>query len=118
MIKSMTGFSKAEINESGVNVAVEIKSLNGRYLEMSCRMPKNLQHKENEIREIIRKSMNRGSVSVNIYVELDETQKQFTLNQTAALHVFNELNELRKTTKIKDAVRLEHLLHFFSEFYP
>jgi uncharacterized protein (TIGR00255 family) len=49
-------------------------------------------------------------------VELDDTQKQFTLNQTAALHVFNELNELRKTTKIKDAVRLEHVLQFSQNF--
>lgn len=112
MIKSMTGFSKAEFSEEGMFASVEIKSLNGKYLELNCRMPRNLQHKENEVREIVRKYLTRGTVSINITLEIDSVKKSLSLNPEIAKHIYEQLNGLRKELKIKEAVKLEQVLSF------
>lgn len=108
----MTGFSKAEFSEEGMFASVEIKSLNGKYLELNCRMPRNLQHKENEVREIVRKFITRGTVSINITLEIDSVKKSLSLNPEIAKHIYEQLNELRKELKIKEAVKLEQVLTF------
>jgi len=116
MIKSMTGFSRAELQENGINVSVEIKSLNGKYLEINCRLSKSIQTKENEIREIIRKYINRGTVSININVETDLSKNSFKLNTDAAKLIYNQLENLRKDIKIKEPVKINDLMSLSSYF--
>lgn len=114
MIKSMTGFSRAEFSEDGMYASVELKSLNGKYLELNCKMPRNLQHKENEIREIVRKFITRGTVNVNINIEIDSVKKSVTLNSEVAQHIYEQLNNLRKELKLKETVKLDQVLSFSS----
>ncbi len=116
MIKSMTGYSKTEINENGIAVTVEIKSLNGRFLEISCRMPKQLQHKEIEVRELIKSQLIRGSITININIEQQEAEQSFNLNFDAAEACYNTLNELRKRLKIKSVVDMKDVLVFADKF--
>lgn len=116
MIKSMTGFSRADLQENGINVNVEIKSLNGKYLEINCRLSKSIQTKENEIREIIRKYINRGTVSVNINVETDLSKNSFKLNSDAAKLIYNQLENLRKDIKIKEPIKITDLMSLSSYF--
>jgi uncharacterized protein (TIGR00255 family) len=116
MIKSMTGFSRAELQENGINVSVEIKSLNGKYLEINCRLSKSIQTKENEIREIIRKYINRGTVSININVETDLSKNSFKLNTDAAKLIYNQLENLRKDIKIKEPIKITDLMSLSSYF--
>ena len=112
MIKSMTGFSKAEVNENGIHATVELKCLNGRYLDINCKMPRSIQHREFEIRELLRRSITRGTLTVNITVESDVALSNFALNENAAKNIYNSLNGIRKKLKIKEPVSIEHLLHF------
>jgi len=116
MIKSMTGFSRADLQENGINVNVEIKSLNGKYLEINCRLSKSIQTKENEIREIIRKYINRGTVSVNINVDTDLSKNSFKLNSDAAKLIYNQLENLRKDIKIKEPIKITDLMSLSSYF--
>jgi len=116
MIKSMTGFSKAEFTEEGMTASVEIKSLNGRYLELNCKMPRSLQHKENDVREMVRKYINRGTVSVNITLELESIKKIFSINNNVVNHIHEQLNDMRKDLKMKEAIKIEHILNFSSYF--
>ncbi len=53
MLSSMTGYGKSEIRKDGILVSVEVKSINSRFLEISLKLPKILQSKEFEIRELI-----------------------------------------------------------------
>jgi uncharacterized protein (TIGR00255 family) len=115
MIKSMTGFSKAEITENGINAVVELKCLNGRYLDINCKMPRNIQHREYEIRELIRHSVTRGTLTVNINVEQDAATGKFALNENAAKNIYNSLNGIKKKLKIKEPVTIDNLLHFSSQ---
>ena len=116
MIKSMTGYSKAEMKENSTTVTVEIKSLNGRFLEISCRMPKQLQHKEIEVREIIKSQILRGTLSININVEEEAAEQTFNINLDAAEACYNTLNDLRKRLKFKSVVDMKDVLVFSNQF--
>ena len=55
MVTSMTGYGQCELTEGPIAVSVELRSVNNRFLEVSVRMPRELNHREPEIREIVRK---------------------------------------------------------------
>lgn len=116
MIKSMTGFSKIEKSNDKINVSVELKSLNGKNLELNFRMPKYLNEKEIELREIFRKKIFRGTVSVFINIEDKINSEKFSFNNNIASTIFNELQNTRKELKIKETIKLEHLLKYSDHF--
>jgi uncharacterized protein (TIGR00255 family) len=117
MIKSMTGYSRIETSENGVTALVEIRTVNGKNLDISPRLPKSLQHKEIDIREMVRHALMRGSVNVNITVEtVAEESHLVTLNEAKAEAYFAEIDKLRKKFKMRDAVKLDHLMNFTDMF--
>lgn len=69
MIKSMTGFGRAEVSFEQKKFTVEVKSVNHRYLDMNIRLPKRFNTYENEIRNIIKKYATRGKVDMYISYE-------------------------------------------------
>lgn len=116
MILSMTGFSKADINRKGLKVTAEIRSVNGRGLDVNLRLPKSLADKEFEIRDRIKKVISRGSISINLYTEADTTSKEFNLNTGLAKGIKDELDACRKELKIKETIKMEHVLQFSNFF--
>ena len=78
MIKSMTGFGRAEIQDNDRKFTVEIKSVNHRYLDFNIKMPKKLSFFENAIRGVLKEYMQRGKVDVFITYE-DLTQSNVVL---------------------------------------
>lgn len=69
MIKSMTGFGRAEVAFEQKKITVEVKSVNHRYLDMNIRMPKRFNAYESEIRNIVKKYAARGKVDMYISYE-------------------------------------------------
>ncbi|MGE5479834.1 MAG: YicC/YloC family endoribonuclease [Chloroflexota bacterium] len=116
MIKSMTGFSKGEASESGNRAVVEIKSLNGRYFELNCKLPRGFQHLEGEIRELARKGVSRGTLTINAQIEQEPGAQGFKIDENAAKNCFDALDGLKKSLKMKSAIGLEDVLHF-SDFF-
>jgi uncharacterized protein (TIGR00255 family) len=116
MIKSMTGFSKTEATGEGIKVTTEIKSLNGKGLDLNFRIPRQIQHREMEMREFFRNNVSRGSLTVSISVEADDTSApKFAINKEVADECYNELNAMRKQFKIKEAINMQHMLAFASQ---
>jgi uncharacterized protein (TIGR00255 family) len=66
MIKSMTGYGQGSITNSRASVSIEVKSLNSKFLDLSIRIPKLLNEKEPDIRNLISEKLERGKVSVTI----------------------------------------------------
>ncbi|HSW46515.1 MAG TPA: YicC/YloC family endoribonuclease [Phycisphaerae bacterium] len=62
MIQSMTGYGEAQHTEDGVSYALEVRSLNGRYLKISIKLPETLSLFEPEVEKLIRGRLTRGSV--------------------------------------------------------
>lgn len=69
MLKSMTGFGRFEASEGDRKVTVEIKSVNHRYLELGIKVPKKLNFLEGDIRNELKKYVERGKVDVFITYE-------------------------------------------------
>jgi uncharacterized protein (TIGR00255 family) len=107
----MTGYGKSEVRKDGIFVSVEIKSVNSRFLDISLRLPKILQSKEFEIRELIRQKISRGKVTASVELEIDSSiQPPIKVNFDIANALVKELKQLKKKTKVKGKIKLEHLL--------
>ncbi|MFP4529414.1 MAG: YicC/YloC family endoribonuclease [Candidatus Kapaibacterium sp.] len=117
MISSMTAFSKNESNEAGITVTIEIKSLNGRFLDINCKMPRTLAHKELEVRDIVKTTLNRGTININMYIEFTDPTKEYSMDRQLAANIFSDLSELKKELKLRENVKIEHLLNFSNHFY-
>ena len=113
----MTGFSKVEAREKGINLTVELKALNGRFLEINCKIPRTLSLKEYEIREMIKSNIQRGSIYIGINIESDPASKQNLINENAAEGYFNALKRLKKKLHINEPVKFSELLTFSNNFY-
>ncbi|WP_274957934.1 YicC/YloC family endoribonuclease [Millionella massiliensis] len=69
MIKSMTGYGRAERHTDQRKITVEIKSLNSKQLDLSTRIPSIYREKEYEIRNTVSKAVGRGKVDLFVTVE-------------------------------------------------
>jgi uncharacterized protein (TIGR00255 family) len=70
MLKSMTGFGKAECLLPSKKITIEIKSLNSKQIDTSTRLPAIFKEKELEIRQMLSKSLERGKVECTLHYEL------------------------------------------------
>lgn len=78
-------------------------------------MPRNIQHREYEVREIIRNSVTRGTLTANITIETNASTGGFALSENAAKNVYGSLNSIRKKLRIKEPVSMDNILHFASQ---
>lgn len=117
LIASMTGFGRAEVTKRGITVLVEVRSVNSRYLEVSSRLPRTLTQRENDVRELVRSNVSRGKVNLSVTVETESNGvSPLKINTSSAKAYYKLLNDLRKTVKMKEQVKLQHLLTFSEVF--
>jgi uncharacterized protein (TIGR00255 family) len=82
-IKSMTGYGKARNLESGIELTIEIRTLNSRFLDIYFKLPKMYQEFEAKLKEIILKDIKRGRVEVYIQrLQLQESVNNFKMQQS------------------------------------
>lgn len=68
MVRSMTGFGRAEKVFGGMEVTVEIKSVNHRYFEFSSRVPRNYAFLEEKLKSFLKEKVSRGKVEVYVTI--------------------------------------------------
>ena len=68
-IKSMTGYGGAKGSCAGLNISIELKSVNNRYLDCSVRLPRNFLFAEEAIKSRVQSHISRGKVDVFVTVE-------------------------------------------------
>ncbi len=91
MIKSMTGYGKAEAAAQHRKITVEIRSLNSKQLDMSVRIPQVYRPLEYEVRNRIGKAVQRGKVDVYINVETDTAAIPVTINRELFMNYYSVL---------------------------
>ena len=69
MIKSMTGFGSAKGTVEGLEISVELKSVNNRYLDCSVRLPRSFLFAEDSIKSAVQSHISRGKVDVFVSVD-------------------------------------------------
>ena len=83
MLKSMTGYGSGECVFEGGRIVVEVKSVNHRYMDISCKLPKRFSPMESQIRKTISKRFSRGRFEVTVQSDFDVEENQrrgFELN--------------------------------------
>ncbi len=114
----MTGFGRGEITrtlESGATITVtaEIRSVNSRFIEIAVRLPRTLAERELECREVLRKRLERGKISLNLSVDRQGTEEiPLTVNEPVAKAYFNLLDQLRTATGLTAEIQLRDLTSF------
>ena len=63
---SMTGYGRGEYKEGGIELTVEIKTVNNRYLDVSVKCPRIFVSSEDTVRNIIREKLTRGHADLFI----------------------------------------------------
>ena len=103
MIKSMTGFGKAETQFQNKNYILELRSLNSKGLELNTRLPIQFREIEIHLKKIIGESLQRGKVDLSLNIEYIEQSSSKNIN----LGVVNQY--IKQLREIEDADRLDLL---------
>src|SRR5215218_6292600 len=96
MIKSMTGFGRAEQNVGDKTFLIDIKSLNGKQFDLQLKMPAFLKPFEFDIRKILSEKLNRGTVDCTISLKETGSAKPVSINTDLARAYYRPLQELSK----------------------
>lgn len=94
MIKSMTGYGKAEATAGTKKITAEVRSLNSKQLDLSVRMPAAYRQAEYEIRTTAAKAMQRGKVELYINVENSVVSGGVTINSDLFCEYYRQLEEI------------------------
>ena len=102
-IKSMTGFARADGAAGQLSWHWEVRSVNGRGLDIRLRVPPGFENLEARIREALSKRLTRGSLTVSLNVKRAHGQAQIQLNETALKQVVDALEQLRAIVAVGPA---------------
>lgn len=113
MIKSMTGFGRAELIDEEKKITVEMKSVNHRYLDINMRMPKKFSVFEASIRSLLKEYIQRGKIDVFITCE-DYTQSRVSVkyNREIAQQYLEYLQEMSKDFQLDGEVNVALLSRY------
>lgn len=94
MLKSMTGFGRAEQSVGDKTFLVDIKSLNGKQFELQLKLPAFLKPFEFDIRKLLSENLSRGTVDCTISLKETGNAKPVTINTDLAKAYYQPLREL------------------------
>jgi uncharacterized protein (TIGR00255 family) len=114
MISSMTGYGQAESNpEANIRFKVEVRSVNHRYLDISIRMPREIQSLEDRVRKTVQQSIGRGRVDLFISWKVDADESvHVTLDRVMAQAYHKALQEMCYVCALEEQPGLELLSRF------
>ncbi len=118
MIKSMTGFGKANTSFKGKKVSVEARSVNSKGLDANFRLPNIYREKETELKNLLSEKLKRGKIDLTVSMDTSGEEKQITLNKVVAKKHYVELKSLCKELKLDDEEMLLAILRMPDVFKP
>ena len=113
MVKSMTGYGRAEETVNGCTITVELRSVNNRYLDCSVRLPRSCSFAEEGIKSRVKAATSRGKVDV--FVSVDSTQADSVavkVNRPLAESYLKAFGELAESYDIQNDVTVSVLSRF------
>src|SRR6187549_452192 len=94
MLKSMTGFGRAEQTEKEKTFLVEIKALNGKQFELQLKLPPLLRPYEFEIRNTLQEQLIRGTIDCTVSIKQNGTSKPVNINTDLIKAYYNQIEKL------------------------
>ena len=109
MIRGMTGFGSAQVASGKAKILVEIKSVNHRYLDITCFLPTGFGAVEDKITNIVKKTMERGRVNVSVRIA-QRPQQNIKLDKDIVKQHLKFAGQLKKEFKLTNDLTLSHLM--------
>ena len=94
MIKSMTGFGKAQAEIGSKKISVQIKSLNSKQLDFYLRAPAVYKDRELDIRSMVLTAADRGKIEMSIQLELGKDESNLEINTALFKSYFQNFKKL------------------------
>lgn len=117
MIRSMTGYGRAEVLVNGRNILVEIRSVNHRYFEFSCRSPRAYGFLESRLKTYLQGKLSRGKVDVNVSIQTVEgSSASVQVNRELAASYVQALRALEEPLGLRDDLSLSVISRFSDIF--
>lgn len=110
MLISMTGFGQGEAANAHSTVTVEVRSVNHRFLDIAFKLPRSLQNREPDIKEIVRGKIARGRVSITISAESSVSGRGVTINEGVLEQYLTQLRAFAKRHGLDERVSLDTLI--------
>lgn len=115
MIKSMTGYGRAESVVNNKKYMIEIKSLNHRYLEISLRIPASLSPLELDVKKRISGRFSRGRIEASVRMDSESGsvgEGRYELNLPLVRNYYDLLVQMRDEFNLKDEIALGTIAAF------
>ncbi|MBX3444508.1 MAG: YicC family protein [Planctomyces sp.] len=96
MLLSMTGFGDARRQDDRLQVSAEIRSVNNRHLKITVRCPEAALGVENEVERLVRQSVGRGTVNVNLRIVRLDSGGTSRINRDRLIGYWNEFNQVAR----------------------
>ncbi|WP_226681205.1 YicC/YloC family endoribonuclease [Sutcliffiella horikoshii] len=116
MVKSMTGFGRAEAKQGSYQVLVEMKSVNHRFCEINIRMPKQFLAMEEKMKKVVNSYLQRGRIEMFITIEgQDIHDKHLNVDWELlsayidSIHKVKDRYQISGSIEINDILKLENV---------
>lgn len=113
MIKSMTGYGRAQGSFSGGEITVEVKSVNNRYLDCGVKLPRGYAYLEEGVKSLVQKSISRGKVDVYITINSAGADNvKISVNGPVAAGYIEAMRSLVRDYGIQDDISVSAISQF------
>ena len=117
MVKSMTGYGRAEDVIDGMQIAVEMKSVNHRYLEFSAKVPRSYGFLEDRLKRFVQPLISRGKVDCFVQIDtLEDADVTVQVNHSLADGYVAALRELMERYGLRDDISASALGRYSDVF--
>lgn len=117
MIKSMTGFGKAQEIIDGMSISVEIKSVNHRYFDFSSRVPRTYGFLDEKLKTYIQSKVSRGKIECCVSIEALEIQDcVVSVNHSLAAGYIAALKEIGERYSLRDDITVSSVAKYHDIF--
>lgn len=103
MLLSMTGYGEARHQGDGLNLTIELRSINNRYLKITVRAPEPYNLLEPEFEKILRRSVRRGTVQVHVRCDRQYAPQDYRVNTVALRSYLDQLRAVGAELGFGDA---------------
>lgn len=113
MLQSMTGFGRAEAQTEAWQVAVEVNTVNHRYIDISVRLPRRYIALEHRIRKLVKERFSRGRFEVNFSItSIDGRGRRLVADEGLASEAVRLLRKLEADHGLTGGIEVNTLLSF------
>src|SRR5688572_21136265 len=106
----MTGHGEAHRHEGALGIALEIRTVNNRYLKLNLRLTEGYAPLESHVEAVIREQIHRGTVQVQVQIDREARPEDYRLNQAVLKGYLQQLEAVLGAPVGRDAAQLAPLL--------